>query len=126
MNRLMVVGRVCKEAEFKYLKDGLAKLEFTVAVDRAYQKDKKNKKADFIPCVILGKRAEALSNYVTKGQQVAVQGELHIENIKKDDQWKTYVDLQVEIFEFIGSKKEEPKMDKKFEFQAINDDDLPF
>lgn len=126
MNQVTVVGRITKDAELTYIAsaNGLAKLTFTVAVDRAFQKDKNNKKADFIPCTIMGARAEKLAPHVTKGKQVAIQGELHIENIKKDDGWRTYVDVNVNIFEFLGGGAMRDPNPPGFE--TIDDNDLPF
>ena len=127
MNNISIVGRIVREPELTFLKgSGTAKLTFTVAVDRSYQKDKENKKTDFIPCEILGKRAESLSNYVTKGQLVSVTGELHIENYQKDGQWKTFVTVQVNNFGFLGGNKKEESPKIMPQFQAIDDDELPF
>ena len=130
MNTVTVVGRIVKDAELTYIANanGLAKLTFTVAVDRAYQKDKNNKKTDFIPCTIMGSRAEKLAPHVTKGKQVAIQGELHIENVKKGNDWKTYVDVNVNIFEFLGGNtgSNEAKVKTPPGFEAILDDELPF
>ena len=130
MNTVTLVGRIVKDAELTYIANanGLAKLTFTVAVDRSYQKDKNNKKTDFIPCTIMGSRAEKLAPYVTKGKQVAIRGELHIENVKKSDNWKTYVEVNVNIFEFLGGNTRNNKAEVKapLGFEAILDDDLPF
>ena len=51
MNKIVLVGRLVKDAEPSVLPGtGTGKMTFTLAVDRAYQKDKNNKKVDFIPC----------------------------------------------------------------------------
>ena len=127
MNNISIVGRIVKEPELTFLKgSGTTKLTFTVAIDRNYQKDKENKKTDFIPCEILGKRAESLSNYITKGQLVSVTGELHIEHYQKDSQWKTSVTVQVNEFGFLGGNKKEEPSKIMPQFQAIDDNDLPF
>ena len=130
MNNLVIVGRIVKDAELTYIANanGLAKLTFTVAVDRSYQKDKNNKKTDFIPCTIIGLRAEKLAPHATKGKQVAIQGELHIENVKKNDNWKTYVDVNVNIFEFLGGNTGNNKAEIKTPpgFEAILDSEIPF
>lgn len=130
MNNLTIVGRIVKDAELTYIANanGLAKLTFTVAIDRSYQKDKNNKKTDFIPCTIMGSRAEKLAPHVTKGKQVAIQGELHIENVKKSDDWKTYVDVNVNIFEFLGDNTGSNKAEIKTPpgLKAILDSEIPF
>ena len=49
MNKILLTGRLVKDAEMSFLPGtGMPKITFTIAVDRAYQKDKNNKKVDFI------------------------------------------------------------------------------
>lgn len=51
LNKIMLTGRLVKDAEMSFLPGtGMPKITFTIAVDRAYQKDKSNKKVDFIAC----------------------------------------------------------------------------
>ena len=59
-------------------------MTFTMAVDRNYQKDKNNKKTDFINCELIGKHTENLYKYVSKGKSILVEGELNIEQYEKD------------------------------------------
>ncbi len=98
MNNLNVVGRLTKDAELKFIKGtGTPVTTFYVAVERKYQKDKNNKKSDFIPCELIGKGAENLTKYMVKGTLVNVIGEIHLENYK-DAQGndKTFTKMHVE------------------------------
>lgn len=137
MNKFIGVGRLTKDGELQYLANanGLAKLQFTVAIDRAYQKDKNNKKTDFINCVVLGKRAENLSPYVTKGKLVAITGELNIDSWKDNEgNWKNSTSVNIDTFEFLsdsksGGKSEEPSFEPSGTFSPTDfdlDDSLPF
>ena len=66
----MLTGRLVKDAEMSFLPGtGMPKITFTIAVDRAYQKDKNNKKVDFIACEQIGKHTEKLAQYLTKGKR---------------------------------------------------------
>lgn len=79
----MLVGRLTKDAELKYSKSGFPVLTFGVAVNRSVKRGEAwEDEASFIDCEFLGKGAEAVSRYMTKGQQVAVEGEL------KQDRWE--------------------------------------
>ena len=70
MNKIVLVGRLVKDAEPSVLPGtGTGKMTFTLAVDRAYQKDKNNKKVDFIPCEQIGNHTTKLCQYMTKGKQ---------------------------------------------------------
>ena len=47
MNKILISGRLTKDAELGYIAGtGTPKASFSLAVERAYQKDKHNKKVD--------------------------------------------------------------------------------
>lgn len=128
MNKHIIAGRLTKDAELKYLPNsGMPKIQFTVAVDRKYQADKNNKKTDFIPCEYIGKHTEKLVEWTTKGKLVAVEGELHIDSYKKDDETKYSTKLLVDRLELLSSSKKEQNQENEMPgFQAIDDNDIPF
>lgn len=145
MNKLIISGRLTKDAELSYIPNtGTPKMVYTLAVERSYQKDKNNKKVDFINCEAIGKHCENLCNYVTKGKLVLVEGELNIDNYEKDGEKRSYTKVKVDRLEFLaGTKKDDaattgennqtftpsyepPKGLDPNGFQAIDDDDIPF
>ena len=89
MNKIVLVGRLVKDCEPSVLPGtGTGKITFTVAVPRAYQKDKNNKKVDFIPAEMIGNHTTKLAQYMTKGKQVAIEGELNIDLYEKNGEKK--------------------------------------
>ena len=55
LNKILLTGRLVKDAEMSFLPGtGMPKITFTIAIDRAYQKDKNHKKVDFIACEHIG------------------------------------------------------------------------
>ena len=62
---------------------------------------------------------------MTKGKQVAVEGELNIDQYEKDGQKKSFTKVKVDRVEFVGGGKAETNALPN-EFEAINDDELPF
>ena len=126
MNKILLVGRLVRDAELSFLAGtGTPKVTFTICVDRAYQKDKDNKKVDFIPVEMIGKHVEKLSTYLTKGKLVGLEGELHIDQYEKDGQKKSFTKVKVDRLEFLGGKSDN-NFDPKSKFEAIDDPDLPF
>ncbi|MEG2789133.1 MAG: single-stranded DNA-binding protein, partial [Romboutsia sp.] len=106
MNKILLTGRVTRDAELTYLPGaGTPKITFSIAVERSYQKDKQNKKVDFINCEQLGKHTENLCQYVTKGKKLAVEGELNIENYEKDGEKRSFTKVKVDRLEFLGGDK---------------------
>lgn len=127
MNNLTIVGRLTKDAELSYIKgSGVPALKFYVAVERKYQKDKNNKKVDYIPCESIGKHAETLYQYMIKGSLVNLIGEIHFEPYQKDGQKLTFTKMYVEYIRLLDSRKETPKDTKGKTFEPIDTDDIPF
>lgn len=104
MNKCVLIGRLTKDPELKLLAgSGKANCRFTIAVNREYKKDE----TDFINCVAWGKTAETISQYMTKGRQIAVSGSIRTGSFDKQDGTKVYTtDVNVDHFEFVGGKNE--------------------
>lgn len=102
MNKVVLIGRLTKDPDLKFTAgSGTAVSRFTVAVNRQFKKDE----TDFINCVAFGKIAETISQYLTKGRQIAVAGSIRTGSYEAQDGTKRYTtDVAVESFEFIGSK----------------------
>ena len=126
MNRIVLVGRLVRDCEPSVLPGtGTGKITFTLAIDRAYQKDKNNKKVDFIPVEMIGNHTTKLAQYMTKGKQVAVEGELNIDVYEKNGEKKSFTKVKADRVEFVGGSKAETNTLPN-EFEAIDDDSLPF
>lgn len=126
MNRIVLVGRLVRDCEPSVLPGtGTGKITFTLAIDRAYQKDKNNKKVDFIPVEMIGNHTTKLAQYMTKGKQVAVEGELNIDQYEKNGEKKSFTKVKADRVEFVGGGKQESNTLPN-EFEAINDEELPF
>ena len=131
MNKVILSGRVTRDAELGYIPNvGVPKLSFSLAVERNYQKDKNNKKVDFINCEQLGKHIENLCQYVTKGKQILVEGELNIDNYEKDGEKRSFTKVKVDRLEFLGSATTEKKANADTleftDFQEVDNDEIPF
>ena len=125
-NQVLLTGRLTKDAELSFLPGtGMPKVTFTLAVDRNYQKDKNNKKVDFIPAEMIGKHVEKLSQYLTKGKMVLTIGELNIDQYEKDGAKRSFTKVKVDRLEFLGGGKQEYDPKGRFE-EVLDDNELPF
>lgn len=97
------VGRLTRDSEMKKVGDNdLCK--FSVATDHGYG-DKKV--GLFIECSIWGKRANSLHQYLQKGSQVCVHGEMFWRDYDKKDGTKGFqVECRVNEIDLVGGKKE--------------------
>ena len=101
MNKVILIGRLTKDPELRYTPgNGVAVCRFTLAINRLFKKDE----TDFINCIAFNKQGEAIAQYVTKGRQLAVIGNIRTGSYDGQDGIKRYTtDILVESFEFIGN-----------------------
>jgi len=83
INKVVLVGRLTRDAEQSYTQSGFALLKFSIAVNRnRKQGDQWVEEASFFDVTVFGRQGEAIANYMTKGKQVAVEGQL------RQDRWE--------------------------------------
>ena len=132
MNKIILSGGITRDAELSFIgQTGTPKMSFSLAVERGYQKDKNNKVVDYINCEMIGKHTENLCQYVTKGKQTLVEGELNIDNYEKDGEKRSFTKVKVDRLEFLSNAATEKKTNADTleftDFQEVNDDeDIPF
>jgi single-strand DNA-binding protein len=101
MNTLMATGRLAADAEVRTTTTGTAVCQFKLANDVGYGN---NKKTNWLKCTIWGKRAESgLVQYLVKGQQVTIVGELSTDEwTDKDGNKRTDMAVRVADLELGG------------------------
>ncbi len=82
MNVWTFSGRVGADAELRTTQSNEKVLSFRVANDIGFG-DRKT--TQWVDCSYWGKRAEAVSSYVRKGDKITVSGELKLEEFQKRD-----------------------------------------
>ncbi|MGZ5053357.1 MAG: single-stranded DNA-binding protein, partial [Methylobacter sp.] len=104
-NVFSFTGTVGRDAEVRYLPSGQAVLNVTVANNIGFG-DKQQ--TLWIRCAVWGKRAEGqLVDYLKKGQQVFVSGELSQSEYRaQDGSTKTSFELNANILDLVGKKSE--------------------
>src|SRR5699024_10792716 len=92
-----------------YTQTGTAVGNFTLAVNRPFKNKETNEyEADFIRCVVFGKTAETIANYVKKGHQLAVEDRIQTGSYEKEGQRVFTTDVVVNGFTFVeGRQKKE-------------------
>lgn len=103
MNNVVLIGRLAKDPMMSFSKGkGTAIAKLTVAVNRMQKGE-----VDFINCTAFGKTAETIGNYMTKGSSIAINGELRVDNYKKDDgTWVNNTSVIINRFEFVSGGKQ--------------------
>jgi single-strand DNA-binding protein len=110
MNLVILIGRLGKEPDVKYLQSGTMVSSFSIATSDSY-KDKsgeKVEKTEWHNITAFGKLAEICGNYLKKGSKVFCMGRSETqswENKEGVKQYKTVVIL--EKMEMLDGKKQE-------------------
>ena len=127
MNVITVAGTLGKDAEVKYLANGDAICNFSIADSMG-----RDKGTIWWNCGLFGKRAESLSQYLTKGQAVTVTGSVsEREWTSKDGEKRKSMDVRVNDVALQGGRKDaEPQQERRQPAKPapvdIDSDDLPF
>jgi single-strand DNA-binding protein len=105
MNKVVLIGRLTKDPDMKYIaSSGTAVTNFTLAVDRSFKKEGQPD-ADFIRCICFGKRAETIATYFSKGKLIAISGNIQTGSYEKDGTKVFTFDVNVDDFQFIEKKE---------------------
>ena len=99
INKVELLGRVGTDPEMKYTPNGTAVTNLRLATDR-YRRDGEDA-TDWHTVIVWGKTAEAVNNYVQKGQRVYVAGRLVQNTWEGDDgqrRHRTEVHTQEVVF----------------------------
>jgi single-strand DNA-binding protein len=108
MNKVILHGRMTRDAEVKRTNTGKAVASFSLAVDRPRSKDGQQT-ADFINCVAWEKLAENVGNYCGKGKELVIEGRLQTRSYEAQDGSKRYVtEVLCNNIEYCGKKSDTP------------------
>lgn len=132
LNVWCFTGRLGRDAEIRHLSTGSQVIEFSLAVDVGFG----DKKTTIWPkCSMFGDRGGKLAQYLTKGTQVAVSGEVNLREWQDRDGGKrSTLEVRVDKVDMIGKRddaghrQEQQKRDppKPTAPSFDDDDDIPF
>lgn len=109
-NHAYLGGNVARDLELRYLPNGTACLDFSIANTRRWKTQSGEAKEDvaFVDCVAFGRTAENFAKYHKKGDRCFVQGHL------TQNRWETktgekrqQLKISVQGFEFCNSGKQD-------------------
>ena len=107
INRFFVVGRLTRDCELRYTDSGTPLCKFAIAVNESRKKgDGYEDETSFFDCTLWGKMGESLSKYLTKGQQVALDGRLKQNRWEQDGKQMSKIVLNVENVQLLGGKSD--------------------
>lgn len=142
INRVILVGRLTKNPEYRQTPNGVSVATFTLAVNRPFTNSQGERGADFINVVVFRRQAENVNNYLSKGSLAGVDGRIQSRSYENQEGRRVFVtEVVADNVQFMDSKgSNQQKNQSQQQGQApagnnpfandnnanIDDDDLPF
>ncbi|HGU0171329.1 TPA: single-stranded DNA-binding protein [Streptococcus pyogenes] len=146
LNRVVLVGRLTKDPEFRTTPSGVEVSTFTLAVNRTFTNAQGEREADFINVVVFRKQAKNVNDYLSKGSLAGVDGRVQSRNYENNEGRRVFVtEVVADSVQFLDTKgnnkqnnqpqkqqeqNTETKSKNPFENATgpieITDEDLPF
>ncbi|MDU7762997.1 MAG: single-stranded DNA-binding protein [Enterobacter asburiae] len=142
INRVILVGRLTKDPEYRQTPNGVSVATFTLAVNRPFTNSQGEREADFINVVVFRRQAENVNNYLSKGTLAGIDGRIQSRNYENNDGHRVFVTEvvadDVQFMDSKGSNQQKNQSQKQGQAPAgnnpftndnnanIDDDDLPF
>lgn len=105
INRVVMVGRLTKDPEYRTTQSGVSVTTFTLAVNRTFTNAQGEREADFINCVTFRKQAENVNNYLNKGSLAGVDGRVQSRTYENDEGKRVFItEVVAESVQFLDTK----------------------
>ena len=105
LNRVVLVGRLTKDPEFRTTPSGVEVATFTLAVNRTFTNAQGEREADFINVVVFRKQAKNVNDYLSKGSLAGVDGRIQSRNYENNEGRRVFVtEVVTDSVQFLDSK----------------------
>ena len=107
INVVVLVGRLTRDCEFKTTSTAAGAFSvcrFSVAVNRRKKSgDSWVDEPSYFDVVLMGRSADSLKTYLTKGRQVSIEGELRQDRWEQDGQTRSRVEIYANNVQLLSS-----------------------
>lgn len=106
-NKVIMMGRIVNDIEFKTTPTGVNVAQFRIAVDRRFQQKGEEKKSDFFNIVVWRQQADFVNRYFSKGRMIMIEGELNTRQYTdKNGSPSTWYEIVADRVSFTGEKSQ--------------------
>lgn len=139
LNKAILIGNLGRDAELRYTPGGQAVANFSLATTERWndKQGQRQEKTEWHRCILWGKQAESLQEYLTKGKQVYVEGRIETRSWDdKDGNKKTTTEIRVDRLTLLGGGERSGgggggaraarAAVEDAPMEPITDDDIPF
>lgn len=127
LNKVLIIGRLGREPEMRYTPSGRPVTTFSVATSRSWNTSDGERKTEteWFNVVAWGSLAEICKQYLTKGQQVYIEGRLQTRQWEDQEGIKhTSTEIVANEMIILGERREAGEAAHDYDFSE--DDDFPF
>lgn len=105
INRVILVGRLTKDPEYRQTQSGVSTATFTLAVNRTFKNKNGEREADFINVVVFRQQADNVNNYLSKGQLAGVDGRIQSRSYENQEGRRIFVtEIVADSVQFLEPK----------------------
>ena len=143
INRVVISGNITRDPDLRRTQQGMAILTIGVAVNDRKKNPQTNEwedRVNFVDCTVFGKRAESLSERLSKGMKVAIEGKLRYSQWEREGQKRSKLEVAVDEIEFMSRNQSQNRSNQGYDDYHQNvrrqqdayaqndlyDDDCPF
>lgn len=132
LNKVMIIGHLGRDPEMRFTPSGRPVTTFSVAVSRTWNSSngERRSKTEWFKVVAWGNLAEICKKFLTKGQQVYVEGRLETRQWEdKDGQKRTSVDVVASEMTMLGGRRDKGDENDEDSYDnppEIDEDEFPF
>ena len=109
LNKVMLIGNAGRDAELRYMASGTPQCQFSLAVNNRRRNQTTNEweeQTEWFNIIIWGDTAERVSQYITKGKPVFIEGRLQTRSWDGDDGVKHYrTEVIAQTVQLLGGRE---------------------
>jgi len=105
-NKVILAGNLTRDPQLSYLPSNMPVVEFGMAINKKWraQSGEMRESVCFVDLRCYGKQAETINQYMAKGKQILVEGQLRLDQWEaKDGGKRSKLYVVVDTFQFLGA-----------------------
>lgn len=138
INEVAISGNLTRDPNVRKTASGSSVMNFSVAVNDRRKNQQSGEWEDYpnyVDCVLMGRRADSLAQYLSKGTKVSVSGKLHYSSWEKDGQKRSKLEVLVNEIEFMSrgngggqyqQTQQNAQPQQRTQKSIYDDDSIPF
>ncbi len=112
MNKIIIIGNLGRDPEMRYSPSGQPMTSFSIASNRRYTTaaGEQREETEWFNCTAFGRLADVCNQYLTRGQQVYVEGRLRSRQYDRRDGTPGFsLDVNVTDMQMLGRRGDQPE-----------------